>query len=97
MTWTVTQNATSFSGTLTMTDTATGIAGHGTVSGTASGSGIHFSINVGEGGFDEPYAACTVTASGDGQVSASALSGTYAGSNSCTGTIASGQFTLNRQ
>jgi hypothetical protein len=35
--------------------------------------------------------------SGDGQASSSSLTGTYAGSSSCGGSIGSGSFTLNKQ
>lgn len=96
MSWQLTQTDASFSGTVTMTDTGTGLNGRGSVSGTASGSSIRFSINVAAGGFDSPYASCTASIAGDGQASASSITGTYAGSNSCSGAISSGQLTLNK-
>ena len=96
MKWQLTQADTSFSGTVTMTDASTGVTGGGSVSGTVSGSSINFSISVPAGGFDSPYASCTAELSGDGQITAS-ITATFAGSNSCTGAITSGQLTLNKQ
>jgi hypothetical protein len=80
-----------------MTDTATGITARGSVSGTTSGSSIHFSVNVPAGGFDDPFASCNASISGDGQVSGATVTATYTGSNSCSGSIASGQLTLTKQ
>jgi hypothetical protein len=97
MSWQLTQTDTSFSGTATVTDTATGISARGSVSGTTSGSSIHFSVNISAGGFDNPFASCTASISGDGQVSGSTVTGSYSGSNSCSGAISSGQLTLTRQ
>ena len=97
MTWQLTQSDSSFSGTLTMTDGGTGVTGRGTVSGSVSGNSIQFSLSIPSGGFDSPYAICTATASGSGSASSSAISGSYSGSSSCTGTIASGQINLNKQ
>lgn len=97
VTWQITQSGTSFSGTLVMTDAATGYGGRGAVSGTMTGSSIRFSMSVPAGGFDGPHGACTANVSGDGQATSSSITGTYSGSNSCSGTIASGQLTLNKQ
>lgn len=97
MSWQLTQTDTSFSGTMTMTDAGTGVMGQGSVSGTVSGASIHFSIRVAAGGFPSPYESCTADVTGDGQASSSTITGTYSGSNSCSGAIASGQLTLNKQ
>lgn len=95
--WVLTQTNASFTGTVTMTDAGTGVSGRGTVSGSLSSGSIHYSIGIPAGGFDNPYAACTATVSGDGQVSSSSITGTYTGSNSCTGSITGGQVTLSKQ
>ena len=97
MSWQLTQADTSISGTVTITDTGTGVNGRGSISGTLSGSSIRFSIAIPAGGFDSPFASCSATVSGDAQASASSLTGTYTGSNSCAGSIGSGSFTLNKQ
>lgn len=96
ITWQITQTATSISGTLTMTDAATGVTGRGSISGTVSGSSLHFSMAVPLDGFDSPYAGCSADVSGDAQSSSSSITGTYAGVNSCTGVVSSGQVALTR-
>ena len=95
--WQLTQAGTSFSGTATLTDSSTGLGGRGTVSGTVSNTSIHFSMSIPAGGSDSPYTACTAEVSGDGQASAASITSAFAGSNSCTGAITSGQLTLNKQ
>jgi hypothetical protein len=97
MTWTLTQSGTSFSGSLSMTDNGSGVRGAGTVSGTVSGNSISFTVAVPAGGFGAPYAACTASANGQGTVSGSSLSGSYTGTNSCSGAVASGTVTLSKQ
>ena len=97
MSWQITQTDASFSGTVTMTDTSTGVGGSGSVSGTVAGSTIHFSISIPAAGFQSPFTSCTASVSGDGQATSSSITGTYTGSNSCSGAIAAGQLTLNKQ
>ena len=97
MSWQLTQADTSISGNATLTDTATGVNGRGSISGTLSGSSIRFSIAIPAGGFDSPFESCSATVSGDAQATASSLTGTYTGSNSCAGSIGSGTLTLNKQ
>jgi hypothetical protein len=96
MTWQITQSGTSFAGTMTMTDAATNASGRGSISGSLSGASMHFSISVPVGGFDAPFASCGADVSGDAQISSSSITGAYAGQNSCTGSITSGQLTLAR-
>lgn len=97
MTWQITQDGASFSGTLTIIDTSTSLGGRGSISGAVSGSSIRFSLNVPVNGFDSPYGACTSDVSGDGQASATSITGSYSGTNSCGGAIAAGQLTLSKQ
>jgi hypothetical protein len=97
MSWQITESDRSFSGAVTMTDGNTALAGRGSVSGAVSDGSIHFSISVPAGGFDSPYASCTAEVTGDGHVSTSSITGTYSGSNSCTGAITSGQLALTKQ
>jgi hypothetical protein len=94
--WQLTQSGSSFSGTLTMTDTSSGARGRGSVSGTLSGTTVEFAISIPAGGFDEPWAVCTADLIGTAKATASAMSGEYAGSNSCTGSVTSGQLTLDK-
>ena len=97
MSWQLTQTDASVAGPATMIDATGGVNGRGTVSGTLTGSSIRFSMSVPARGFDNPYASCSASVSGEAQASSSSITGTYSGSNSCSGAIASGQFTLNKQ
>jgi len=92
--WQLTQSGSAFSGTVTMIDTSSGASGRGSVSGTMSGTKVAFAITIPAGGFDDPWAACTADLTGTATATAAALSGTYTGSNSCTGSVTSGQLTL---
>lgn len=97
LTWQVTQSGASFSGTLTARDTFTGVTGRGAVTGTLDGTALQFSMTIAAGGFDAPFDGCTTTASGQGTATASTVSATYSGTNSCSGAIASGQLALTKQ
>lgn len=97
MTWQIAQTAASFSGTMTLTDSGTKVTGRGAVSGSVSGTTIQFSMSIAAGGFDSPYAACTVNVSGSGVASDSSLHGNYSGTSSCSGAISLGLLTLNKQ
>jgi hypothetical protein len=96
MTWRIEQSGASVSGTVALTDTTAGITGQGTVSGTVSGSSLAFTLRVPAGGFSEPWTGCTAEVTGSADVSGSSMSGNYKGSNSCTGVVSSGQFTLTK-
>lgn len=96
MTWQLQQSGDSVSGTVTMTDTETGESGQGTLSGTVSGSDLSFTLRVPVGGFSGPYASCSSEVTGRAQFGASSITGTYAGTNSCSGYISSGQLTLGK-
>lgn len=96
MTWQVTHTGSSLSGAFAMTDSATSKTGHGSISGAVTGNALHFTIAVPVGGFDSPYDVCRTDVTGDAQASASSIIGTYSGTNSCTGVIASGQLTLSK-
>jgi len=97
MTWSLTQSGTAFSGGLAITDSSTGTKATGTVSGSISGSSFTFSLSVPAGGADGALGSCSATASGQGSVSGASLSGSYTGTNSCSGTISTGSLTLSRQ
>ncbi len=97
MTWQVTQSSASFTGTIAVTDSGTKATGRGTVSGTVSGSTIQFSMAVPAGGFDPPFASCTVNVSGTAVAASTSINGNYGGSGSCSGAISLGILTLNKQ
>ncbi len=99
MTWQLTQNGSSFSGTLTMIDPTQNVTGRGSVSGSVSGSSLQFTVLVPVGGFDGAYAGCSTSVTGSGSASTSSIAGTYSGTSSCpnNSTIASGNLTLAKQ
>ena len=96
MTWQLEESNGSVSGTFTLTDTATGAVGQGTVTGTLSGSTLTFTLRVPAGGFTEPWGGCTAEVSGSARVASASMEGSYKGTNSCSGLVSSGQFTLTK-
>jgi hypothetical protein len=97
MTWTLTQSGSSVTGTLSMSDPGNASSGTGTLTGSVAGNTFTFALTVPPGGFTGAYITCSASLSGTGTVSASAISGSYTGNNSCTGTVGAGQMTLNKQ
>jgi hypothetical protein len=102
MTWTLQQNGGSLSGTVTANATDPGglpVTGRGTVTGAVSGSAFTFALTIPNGGFDGAFTACTTSTSGTGTATSITLTGTYSGTTTCNAnqTIATGQFTLNKQ
>jgi hypothetical protein len=86
------QNSQVVAGTFIATDTATGIAISGTVTGAASGGAL---IGTLAGG----YGTCNVRVTFAALVAVwsstpGGMTGTYGGTNSCTGPVTNGQFTL---
>lgn len=79
-----------------MTVTGTSITGRGTLTGTLQGSTMRFTIAIPAGGFDAPYASCTVSVSGDGRATATAITASYSGTNSCSGPVTGGDMNLNK-
>ena len=96
MTWELEEDASSFSGVLHVTDMHSGYSGKGSVSGTVNGAALTFTLKVAVNGFEPPFENCTAEMTGQGQLDSSSITGTYAGSNSCGGTITGGQLTLTR-
>lgn len=92
----VTQTGTDLSGTVAMTVTGASTTGRGTLTGTLSGATIRVTITVPAGGFDAPYGTCNASVSAEGQASASSITATYSGTNSCSGPVTGGQLTLSK-
>ena len=101
MSWTLTQSGGTVTGNVTATATANGqtVTGRGTLNGSVAGSTLTFALTIPNGGFDGAFSGCNSSMSGTATLSGSTLSGTYSGSSTCNSnpTIASGQFTLNKQ
>ncbi|MCX6545787.1 MAG: hypothetical protein NTV05_15415 [Acidobacteria bacterium] len=109
MTWALTQNGNSMTGTMNISDTSRSMMGNGSMQGAISGSTVSFHMTVPSGGFSGTMSSCSMLVDGQGQMSddGHALTGTYSGSMSgmmsgmmstvsCGGAMNSGQFTLTR-
>lgn len=94
--WQVTQSGGTLAGTVAITDRTVPVTGHGTLSGSILAGTLHFTMVVPSGGFEEPFAECSTTVTGDAMVSASTITGTYAGVSTCGGKVYGGQLTLRR-
>lgn len=94
--WQVTQSGGTFTGRIDITDRSAGITGQGSVRGSILEGTLQFTITIASGGFEVPFDACATTVSGEATIAASSLSGTYAGSSTCSGKIYAGQFVLRR-
>jgi hypothetical protein len=83
-------------GQMDLVDRGAGIAGHGRVDGTVVQQRLQFTLVIAAGGFDAPWDRCETTVHGEATVGATSISGTYAGSSTCGGTIYGGQLVLRR-
>ncbi len=97
LTWLVTQDGDAFSGTLAMVDGVTGIEAVGTVSGTVTGTRVSFSMRLPSGAFTRPLQLCATSVDGEGTRAGATLTGSYSGTNTCTGRIDAGRITMSRQ
>jgi hypothetical protein len=94
--WQVTQSGGTFAGTVAITDRTVPVTGRGTVSGSILSGTLRFTMVVPSGGFDNPFGECSTTVTGDATVSATTITGTYAGVSTCGGKVYGGQLTLRR-
>ena len=97
MTWQVSLSGASLSGIVTVVEPTSRVTGQGTLSGTFDGRQIAFTLSIPTGGFGSPYESCAATVSGTATAELWLLTGTYTGTNTCSGEVTSGQLTLNRQ
>jgi len=110
MTWTVTQNGSSVSGTMGFVDTGRSMMGNGSMQGTINGSAVSFHMAVPNGGFSGMMSSCSMSVDGQATMSndGHTMTGTYSGNmsgmmssggmmnQSCGGAMANGKFTLTR-
>jgi len=94
--WQVTQSGETFAGTVAITDRTVPVIGRGTISGSITQGTLRFTMVVPSGGFDDPFGECSTTVAGDATISASTITGTYAGVSTCGGKVYGGQLTLRR-
>ena len=93
MTWQMTQTGTNVTGNMEMA----GFKGTGQmmISGTIAGQTMTFTMNIPAGGMPEP--GCAATGNGTAQMNGNTMTGTYSGSNTCSGAFSNGQVTLSRK
>ncbi len=99
MTWTLTSSGNQVNGTVTFPGlTVTPSVPPMNVSGTVSGSVLTYTITIPPGAV-ALFPSCTGTINGTLTMApaGNAMNGNYSGSTSCSGAIANGQLTLQRQ
>lgn len=69
--------------------------GRMTISGTITGQTMAFRMDIPAGGMPEP--GCAATGNGTAHMNSTTMTGTYSGSNTCSGAFADGQVTLSRR
>ena len=93
MTWQMTQTDANATGYMEMS--AFQGSGRMAIAGTISGQTMTFTMNIPTGGMPEP--GCAATGSGTAQMNGNTMTGTYSGTNTCSGRFSNGQFTLSRR
>ena len=93
MTWQMSQSGANVTGAMDMS----GFKGTGrmTISGTITGRTMTFTMAIPAGGLPEP--GCAATGNGTAQMNGNTMTGTYSGSNTCSGTFTNGQVMLSRR
>jgi hypothetical protein len=96
MTWLVTTSGSSVSAPVSAAGSLGIISFTGALAGTLSGSTLTFTITIPTGSIlGSPNCSASITGSAN-NVTATTIAGTYTGTNSCTGGLDNGQFTLNK-
>ena len=92
MTWQMTQTEANVTGHMEMS--AFRGTGRMAISGTISGQTMTFTMNIPAGGMPEP--GCTATGNGTAHMNGNTMTGTYSGSNTCSGAFTNGRIMLSR-
>jgi len=95
MSWQLSQDGTTVAGSMGFSEYQSGMMG--AVSGTVSGNTLTFTMTMPMGSM--PMAGCSATANGTMQMNLSGkeMTGTYSGSDSCSGPFTNGQMTMTRR
>ena len=106
MSWTVTQNGNSMTGTMSFSDTGRDMMGNGTMRGTVNGLAVAFHMDVPTGGFSGMMSSCSMGMDGQATMSedghtmtgtySAHMSGMMSSMQSCGGAMNNGQFRLTR-
>ena len=96
MTLQLTQNGANVTGTMSFSGMASNMM-QGTFAGTMSGEDMTFTMNLPTGSMMS--GSCSAQTSGTAHMNGTGITmtGTYSGTNSCTGAFNNGQMTMNRK
>ncbi len=92
VTWHMTQTGANVQGDMDMS----GFRGTGrmAITGTITGQTMTFTMNIPAGGM--PDAGCAASGTGTAQMNGNAMTGTYSGSNTCSGAFTNGKIKFSR-
>ena len=93
MTWQLTQSGSTVTGSMSFSGMQGGRPG--SFSGTMSGDDMTLTMDLPSGSMMS--SGCSARATGTARVSGTTMTGTYGGSNSCTGAFTNGQMTMTRR
>ena len=93
MTWQLTQSGSTVTGSMSFSGMQGGRAG--SFSGTMSGEDMTLMMDLPSGSMMS--SGCSARATGTARVSGTTMTGSYSGSNSCTGSFVNGQMTMTRR
>lgn len=97
LSWNLSTSGTAVSGGVSAQTTFGAVTFTGTVTGTLAGTTLTFSIAIPAGGLaGAPACSVDITGTAEG-VTASTISGTYAGTSTCSAPFNNGRFTLNKR
>ena len=95
-TWVLTHTGSALTGLVTARTPLGTVVFNGTFSGSLDGTTLTFTVAIPHGGISR-FPTCTAMISGTAAgVTASAINGTYSGTNSCTGPVTDGHFSLTK-
>jgi hypothetical protein len=97
MTWQLTQNGSTVTGPMSFSGSGMQVRMAGSFLGTMSDDDMTFTMDMPTGSMMSP--GCSSRATGTAHVNRTTMTmtGTYSGSNSCSGTFANGQMTMTRR
>jgi hypothetical protein len=93
MTWQLTQGGSTVTGSMSFSGMNGGMSG--SFSGTISGAEMTFTMDMPMGSMMS--SGCSAHSTGAAHVDGTTMTGTYSGSNACTGAFTNGQMTMTRR
>lgn len=96
MTWRLSEVDGWFAGSVSLLEDTTSALGYGSVTGTVEGTTVAFTVTIPAGGFSAPYAHCSASLTGTATLGRTRMTGVFSGTNTCSGAVTDGTFTLVR-